>query len=82
MPLTQRQFLAQARAMLRQGIAQRDHLTLEARHGNPYASRHATRTDGRNSAQGLRARGQVPIMGKPPGKYKLPGATVMLKGNR
>ena len=81
--MNQKQFLAQARALLKQGIAQRDHLALEARHGNPYASRHATRTDGRNGAKHLRARGQVPIMGKPPGKkYRLPGATVMLKGNR
>ena len=80
--MNQKMFLAQARALLRQGIAQRDHLALQARHGNPYGSRHSIRTDGRKSAQGLRARGQVPIMGKPPGKYKLPGATVMLKAIR
>jgi hypothetical protein len=80
--MNQKMFLAQARAMLRQGIAQRDHLALEARHGNPYASRHAVRTDGRNGAKGLRARGQVPIVGTPPGKYTLPGATVMLKAIR
>ncbi|GAA5401958.1 hypothetical protein SuUB81_20490 [Streptococcus uberis] len=80
--MNQKQFLAQARALLRQGIAQRDHLALEARHGNPNAPRHSVRTDGRKSAQGLRARGQVPIMGKPPGKYRLPGSTITLKHAR
>ena len=80
--MTQKQFNLQARDLLKQGIAQRDRLTLEARHGNPYASRHAVRTDGRNGAKHLRARGQVPVMGRPPGKYRLPGATVMLKAIR